>query len=287
MFWAIWKKTQITDFRLKLSRHRQAIMTLQLALQSEQLSRIAAVADIPPSVRNTIVNSIKFVDVVGTRVLFHIEYCSKWSMFDAFLKARFKDAPFGRLVQEGEYKVSRDAGKTIIRPEEWCRVVQAGMVVEMSIVFEHGEIDRAEKCPICGYLNSNGSCSEGWIDCLGLDCMARLQISKEMVYKDGFCRNQSFKRRYLKSFDHSALELTISPSITVALQCLNGEISGNTRSSTSDTFTSRLRPVMQSHCLTCRLQCPLQMSPSIKVRSAHSSPLRLYVIFYVEPLCDL
>ncbi|TDL15034.1 hypothetical protein BD410DRAFT_845537 [Rickenella mellea] len=164
MLWAIWKKDQVSDFRMKLLRHRQAITMLHLELQSAQLSRIVAVTEMPPSVKNTLANSIEFVDAVGTRVLFHIDYCSSWKKLDALLKAHFADAPFGRFVQNGEYNISYRSGKKIIRPQEWCRVVQAGMVVEMSIILKHGNLNRENICPICGYSNSDASPREGWIE---------------------------------------------------------------------------------------------------------------------------
>ncbi|TDL14119.1 hypothetical protein BD410DRAFT_846332 [Rickenella mellea] len=164
ILWAIWKKDQITDFRLKFARHRHAISMLQFALQNAQLSRIAAVVDVPPSVKNTPANSIEFVDAVGTSMFLHINWCSTWKMLDALVKARFCDAPFGEFVQDGEYNISRNGGKTIIRPQEWARVVQAGMVVEMSVVLKQGRFDRKKICPICGYLNSDGSPRAGWID---------------------------------------------------------------------------------------------------------------------------
>ncbi|TDL13215.1 hypothetical protein BD410DRAFT_847193 [Rickenella mellea] len=176
--WAMWKKDQITDFRGKLGGHRQSIMTLLLKLQSEQLRRIESATDMPPSVKNTIANSIQLVDAIGTRTLIHIEYCSTWKILDGLLKARFGDAPFGRFVQEGEYNMSTHDGKQIILPREWRKVVQAGMVVEMGVILRKPITHSRRKiCPICGYVNSEASPRKGWIDCLGLDCNARFQTS--------------------------------------------------------------------------------------------------------------
>ncbi|TDL21172.1 hypothetical protein BD410DRAFT_899010 [Rickenella mellea] len=193
MLWVLWKKDQITDFRLKLARHRQAITMLQVALLSEQLSRNAAVTDIPPSMKNTLANSIEFVDAVGTRVLFHADYCSTWKMLDGLLKTRFGDAPFGRFVQEGDYHITRHDGKQVIHPQEWHRVVHAGMVVEMSIILKQRQPYSTKICPICGYLNSVASPKEGWIDCLGPECNARFQVSK-MDGKDAVSYIQAVER---------------------------------------------------------------------------------------------
>ncbi|TDL17424.1 hypothetical protein BD410DRAFT_843688 [Rickenella mellea] len=102
MFWAIWKKDQIIDFRLKLARHRHAITMLQFALQREHMSRIAAVTDMPNSVQNAIANSIELSDAVGTCIFLPMDWCSSWQMLDALLKARFEGAPFGRFVQKGD-----------------------------------------------------------------------------------------------------------------------------------------------------------------------------------------
>ncbi|TDL17423.1 hypothetical protein BD410DRAFT_794390 [Rickenella mellea] len=181
MFWAIWKKDQITDFRLKLARHRHAITMLQFALQREQVSRISAAVDLPPSVKYTIANSIKFVDAVGSSVLFPIDWCSSWKKLDAMLKAQFSDAPFGQFVREGEYTISSQCGKVIIHPQAWCRKVRPGMEVVMSIILRKiEEIDSSKICPICRYRNSDTSPqSEGWIYCLGTDCNARFQMSRD------------------------------------------------------------------------------------------------------------
>ncbi|TDL17421.1 hypothetical protein BD410DRAFT_794384, partial [Rickenella mellea] len=185
MLWAIWKKDQITDFRVKLARHRQAITMLQLALQSEQLSRIAALTEMPDSVKRTIANSVEFSDVMGTSIFFPMDWCSSWQTLDALLKARFGSAPFGRFVQNGEYYLTCNNGKTIIQPQEWRRVVQSGMVVEMSIVLKQGKKVSGNKiCPICSYSNSDASPQKGWIDCLGIDCNARFQMSDMDLFEN-------------------------------------------------------------------------------------------------------
>ncbi|TDL15036.1 hypothetical protein BD410DRAFT_902802 [Rickenella mellea] len=204
MLWAIWKKDQITDFRVKLARHRQAITMLQLALQSEQLSRIAAVAEMPNSMKSTIANSIEFSDAVGTSIFFPMDWCSSWQTLDALLKARFGGSPFGRFVQRGQYHLSCDNGKTIIRPQDWRRVVEAGMVVEMSIILKKSTSpDRSKTCPICRYLNSDVSPQKGgWIDCLGIDCNARFQISQ--MDKDDSDSDITFPK--LQNFEESEVK---------------------------------------------------------------------------------
>jgi hypothetical protein len=87
--------------------------------------------------------------------------------FDRIIRAYFPNDRVGsRHIQQGNYYVSRAGSSQIIRPSELGNSVEAGMVLEMSVVLRREEILSyfMKRCPRCQNINRTRVPVNGWIE---------------------------------------------------------------------------------------------------------------------------
>jgi len=121
---------------------------------------------IPASVGYTRENGVELIDALGERTIFPMEFCRTSEKFGAFLRALFLDRPGQQRVERGDYDLTRDEDKQVIRAEEWNTLITPGMVLRMSMILRNANSAHSkEECPTCHKPNSVEGARSGWVEC--------------------------------------------------------------------------------------------------------------------------
>jgi hypothetical protein len=69
-------------------------------------------------------------------------------------------------VERGDYQVLRAEDSQMINRSEFARMVEPGMLLEMTIVMRQNTAfhENKGKCPRCRHMNLNATITNGWIE---------------------------------------------------------------------------------------------------------------------------
>ena len=87
--------------------------------------------------------------------------------FDAYLRALFLDRPGQQFVERGDYDLTCNEGKQIIRAEEWNTFVKVGTAMRMSMIVRRTKTAKSEECPVCCRTNLGVGASNSWVEWYG------------------------------------------------------------------------------------------------------------------------
>jgi hypothetical protein len=81
------------------------------------------------------------------------------------MKEHLRGSAGERFINRGDYDVSYNEGKQIIKPGKWANVVQAGMQIDVRVIMRRAKHNgRTQTCPRCPRSGLSVSAGGDWMD---------------------------------------------------------------------------------------------------------------------------